>query len=247
MSPAVCKKLDPWPGPGQDQNQGPTTGGQSQAGRRRLRASRASTAGLSHGRDRAGSGDEEDRPRKRPDKTETSSSRNEAQAESQPKVKIESLQENREKQPLTGRSTNALNLILKQPLTGRSLGAREQTALTSRLILPNLNCIPNAVNHCRSRVTSLCWHPRDPDILLVGGKHGEIAVVRDFEAGAVGTVGNRELDEGIGPGGSITDFQFDAWDDHVFYTSSICGHVARRDLRDTSNCSLADTGHGGHT
>ena len=103
------------------------------------------------------------------------------------------------------------------------------------LNIPKLVPIPLSWSNVNTpRIMALEWHPRKPNMLLVGGKHGEVHLVSDFEhclPAAEKWPGSRNepLREVSGPGGGLTGINFDVFDDNVYYTCSIDGMVASAD------------------
>ncbi|XP_073397722.1 DNA damage-binding protein 2 isoform X1 [Dendrobates tinctorius] len=73
------------------------------------------------------------------------------------------------------------------------------------------------------RVTTLEWHPTQPNTVAVGSKGGDI-ILWDYEEL------NNTMIPGIGAGGCITGMKFDPFNPNQLYTSSVAGSTILQDL-----------------
>jgi hypothetical protein len=89
----------------------------------------------------------------------------------------------------------------------------------------------------RKLISSLVWHPRYHNILLVGSRGGDIAAVKL----ATNSVDILWPGRGRGRGATITEIKFDLWDHHWFYTSSTCGKIIKRHIHGNEDIILKDS------
>ncbi|KAI1308967.1 DNA damage-binding protein 2 [Halotydeus destructor] len=122
-----------------------------------------------------------------------------------------------------------------------------KTQVVKELLIPNLTSVQLSLYHVDSpRIMSLEWHPRIPHLLLVGGKHGEILSISDFEMSLPNTdkmagTKNVQILDACGPAGGLTTIRFDPVLDDVYYSTSISGEVSRATLDSKVNQSIFQT------
>lgn len=114
----------------------------------------------------------------------------------------------------------------------------------TKVLLPNLVSIPVSMNKIGSpRIMSLAWHPTDSNVLIVGGKHGDMYHISDFEFAIpaeekLPSATNYQLLDSVGPAGGLTQIKFDPNNQDRLYTTSIAGIVARLDLVTKDHLSI---------
>ncbi|XP_064642656.1 DNA damage-binding protein 2-like isoform X2 [Lineus longissimus] len=85
------------------------------------------------------------------------------------------------------------------------------------------------------RVTSMAWHPKQPNILAAGSKGGDI-IIWDTDQ-----IDNEMLIQGRGPGGNVSGMKFHPHEMNKLLTSTLDGKVSVRDLQGRQDEVLLDT------
>ncbi|VDI02811.1 DNA damage-binding protein 2 [Mytilus galloprovincialis] len=137
--------------------------------------------------------------------------------------------------PLAYRSQNLVH-FLQQYTSGQKRTVKLKQSLTSTVVnmISDLQLCRNASPFDR-RVTTMEWHPTNPNILAVGSKGGDIMLWD------TANVNNDKMIQGIGAGGNIQAIKFWPNDSNKILASALDGRVTLHDVEGRQSNVLADS------
>ncbi|CAG2225726.1 unnamed protein product [Mytilus edulis] len=137
--------------------------------------------------------------------------------------------------PLAYRSQNLVH-FLQQYTSGQKRTVKLKQSLSSTVVnmISDLQLCRNASPFDR-RVTTMEWHPTNPNILAVGSKGGDIMLWD------TANVNNDKMIQGIGAGGNIQAIKFWPNDSNKILASALDGRVTLHDVEGRQSNVLADS------